>query len=124
MNSRDPKLLALLFNERINQRDTEGLRSLMSPDHVFADSEGDEEVGREITLEVWKEFFRRWPDYRNTITRVASRDDRVVAEGHASCSHVPLHGPSLWAATVRGDLVTEWRVYEDNPANRQQLGLP
>ena len=123
MNRRDPKLTALLFNECINVRDPAGLAALMTKDHVFIDGEGGVERGREILAASWREFFERWPDYRNHFRAVDSRDDLVVVVGHATCSHAPLDGPALWTARVRDDLVAEWRVYADTEENREMLGL-
>lgn len=34
MNIRDPKLIALQFNEFINNQDIEGLSGLMTDDHI------------------------------------------------------------------------------------------
>jgi len=41
MNSRDPKLIVLLFNECINNQDVEELTSLMTEDHTFIDRKGE-----------------------------------------------------------------------------------
>ncbi|MHC4473162.1 MAG: nuclear transport factor 2 family protein [Planctomycetota bacterium] len=123
MEPRDPKLTALLFNDCINRRDLGGLTALMTPDHTFIDSAGEVERGREAMTESWREFFRRWPDYRNHFARIESRGDLVVIEGHSTCSCDPLSGPALWTARVRDDLVAEWCVHADTPENRQGLGL-
>lgn len=40
MNSKDPKLVALQFNECINNQDLNGLALLMTDDHAFIDREG------------------------------------------------------------------------------------
>ena len=123
MNRRDPKLTVLLFNDDINRRDLTGLTALMTPDHTFIDAEGGVERGKEAMTESWREFFRRWPDYRNHFARIESRDDLVVIEGRSTCSQAALSGPALWAARVRDDLVAEWRVYEDTAGNREALGI-
>ena len=41
MDSFDIMLAALRFNEKINQRDLEGLVELMTDDHTFIDNSGD-----------------------------------------------------------------------------------
>ena len=46
MTQRDPKLIALLFNERINNLDLEGLVNLMTDDHTFIDSTREAHVGK------------------------------------------------------------------------------
>lgn len=40
MNTKDPKLIALQFNECINKQDIKGLSSLMTDDHTFIDRAG------------------------------------------------------------------------------------
>jgi len=40
MNSNDPKLIVLLFNECISGQNLEGLSALMSDDHAFIDPAG------------------------------------------------------------------------------------
>jgi hypothetical protein len=40
MNTKDPKLIALQFNDCINNQDLEGLSLLMTDDHAFIDREG------------------------------------------------------------------------------------
>lgn len=60
MNSRDPKLTALMFNERINARDVEGLSALMTDDHRFVDREGGRHAGKDRMTEGWQTFFEIW----------------------------------------------------------------
>ena len=49
----------------------------------------------------------------------------VTVIGRSECPGVPiLEGPALWTAVVSGDRVTQWRVHEDTPETRIQLGLP
>jgi len=75
MNLKDPKLIALQFNEYINNQDIESLSSLMTEDHIFIDRAGDE-YGDMING--WKEFFTNYPTYRNYFTRVESKDNLVI----------------------------------------------
>ncbi|MFX0097027.1 MAG: nuclear transport factor 2 family protein [Candidatus Hodarchaeota archaeon] len=111
MNPSRLMLIALKFNEKINQQDLEGLVELMTDDHTFTDNFGDTTKGKELMKEGWKEFFEKYPDYRNIFTGVTVRDDFVVMVGHSTCSYKPLNGPSIWTAKIRGDRVSEWRVY-------------
>jgi len=39
MNTRDPKLISLLFNEAIKNQDIDTLSDLMTEDHTFIDRE-------------------------------------------------------------------------------------
>lgn len=123
MNPSDPMLTALKFNEKINQQDLEGLTELMTDDHTFIDSLGQITTGKDVMKDGWKEFFKKYPDYRNVFTSVTIRNDSVVIVGYSTCSYKALDGPALWTAKVRGGRVSEWRVYKDNPSNRRKLGI-
>jgi len=78
MNTRDPKLTALLFNEAINNRDIRGLAGLMTEDHTIIVREGNVVKGREANTAGWAWFFDEFPDYRNTFRLVESKDNLVV----------------------------------------------
>lgn len=123
MDAFDAMMVVLRFNEKINQRDLDGLVELMTLNHTFIDKEGEVDEGREVMREGWRNFFKRWPDYRNVFTRVKAGDDLVVMMGYATCSYPPLDGPFLWSAKIREGRISEWRVYEDNQDNRRILGL-
>jgi ketosteroid isomerase-like protein len=102
-------MVALRFNEKINERDLDGLVKLMTDDHIFIDNSG--EVGRNMK-EGWRRFFRDYPDYRNIFTSVAVKDNVVIMIGYSTCSNEPrLNGPNMWTAKARDGLVFEWRVY-------------
>jgi ketosteroid isomerase-like protein len=73
MHRRDPKLIALQFNEFINEQNVEGLSSLMTEDHTFVDRHGEVDQGKESMTRGWKLFFKQFPEYRNDFSRVESR---------------------------------------------------
>ena len=124
MNKKDPKLVALQFNDCINARDLDGLTAFMTDDHTFIDSVNKEHRGKATMTKGWQEFFRRYPDYKNIFTTVCSRDNRVIMIGYSTCSNEPkLGGPALWTAIIENDLVAEWRVYDDTEDNRNKLGV-
>lgn len=123
MNTKDPKLIVLQFNEYINNRDLTGLSGLMTEDHQFIDSSDEVHSGKELMLEGWRRFFEQYPDYRNHFSIVESRGNLVLIIGHSTCAFEPLDGPALWTARVENDLVAEWRVYLDAEANRRKLAL-
>jgi len=123
MNEQDPKLTALLFNERINNRDIDGLVALMTDDHTFIDREDSVYRGKERMTRGWIEFFRNFPQYRNTFSRVDSRDDLVILIGYATWSTGAQPDHAIWTATIRDDKVAEWRIYEDTDDHRAMLGI-
>ncbi len=123
MNTKDPKLISLRFNDCINHQDLAGLARLMAEDHTFIDREGTVHQPKQVMVDGWKEFFKTFPKYRNTFNRVESRDNLVVLLGFAYWSEEQPHDPAIWTATIVGDLVHEWRVYADTPENGRRFRL-
>jgi uncharacterized protein (TIGR02246 family) len=110
MDSSKLMFTALRFNDRINQQDPEGLAELMTDDHKFIDSSGNITLGKDAMKEGWKEFFKKYPDYRNKFTTITVQDNVVVMVGYSTCSTKQLEGPNTWTAKIRGGRVSEWRV--------------
>ena len=123
MNRVDPKLTALQFNEYINAQHTDGLTSMMTEGHTFIDRKGQADRGREIMRAGWTDFFRSFPDYKNTFERVQSQDNLVVLVGYATWREGGDPDYAIWTARIEDDLVAEWRIYEDTDANRRKFGL-
>ena len=123
MNTRDPKLISLLFNEAINNQDIDALSALMTEDHTFIDREGKVGTPKSYMVDGWKRFFELFPAYKNTFTRVESQGDLVVILGHAFWSEQQPYDPVIWTAKIEHDHVTEWRVRYDTDENRQALGI-
>lgn len=108
----------------INDQDLEGLTALMTEDHTFIDSSGEVQAGKDQMAAGWKEFFGRYPDYRNHFQYLINRGDWVYILGRSSCTHQSLDGPAIWTARIDGGQVAEWRVYLDTESNRLKLDLP
>ena len=123
MNDRDPMLTALQFNEYINRQDLPGLSSLMAEEHVFIDRKGHIDQGKGIMLKCWEDFFRSFPDYRNTFSRVQSEGDLVILYGYATWQKGSEPDYAIWTARIEGDLLTEWRIYEDTEENKKLFNL-
>jgi hypothetical protein len=123
MNLRDPKLIALLFNECINNRDIDGLGALMTEDHTFVDRDGAAHGPKQAMVEGWKQFFEQFPEYRNTFDRIESRQSGVVIHGSAYWSDKEPYDPVIWSATIAGNRVREWCVHVDTEANRKRFNL-
>lgn len=123
-NQSGPLEIAQVFNEMINNRDLDGLTAMMTEDHTFIDSSEELHAGKELMVAGWKDFFERYPDYKNHFSYLEIREDQVFILGHSTCSYQPLDGPAIWTARVEGDQVAEWRVYLDTVENRRALALP
>lgn len=95
----------------------------MTEDHTFIDRAGEIDRGKESMTKGWIEFFEKFPDYRNTFTRVESRDDLVIVIGYAYWSEENKHDPVIWTAKIENDLVAVWRIYKDTEENRKKFGI-
>lgn len=111
------------FNDAINARDLDALVALMSDDHRFVDTGGATFDGLAKAREIWRGFFASFPDYANHFERLVERAGVVAVSGHSTCSDARLAGPALWSATVRDGKVAAWRVHDDTPDVRGELGL-
>ena len=112
------------FNDAINSRDPGQLASFMSEDHTFIDSAGVKVAGRKDCMVAWEDFFRQFPDYKNNFEHMEIHGNDVITFGHSKCSDERLSGPALWTATMKNNLIQEWRVYVDTPENRKLLRVP
>jgi hypothetical protein len=118
---KDPKLIALLFNECINNQDIEGLINLMTADHIFIDRDGN--ISKDMN-NGWKRFFKECPTYKNFFTRIDSRGNIVIILGYAIWSNESLEEDhSIWTAKIRDNLVAEWIIYHDTEENRKKFNL-
>lgn len=120
----DPEVVVVIgCNEAINAHDVTLLGALMHDEHRFVDSAGSTIEGRTACLEAWRGFFEAYPDHANVFEEVIGHPGEVAIRGHSVSPMPELDGPALWSVLVDGGLVAEWRVYEDTPANRAELGL-
>jgi ketosteroid isomerase-like protein len=106
----------LEFLNRINQRDVDKLVELMTEDHVFVDSLGNQVRGREKMRGGWRGYFTMCPDYWVSHEEVFRNGNMVAVFGAAggAIKGNRWRTPSAWLAVVQKGLVKEWRVYADN----------
>jgi ketosteroid isomerase-like protein len=118
-----PPQTVLLFLERINQRNPDALAELMSPEHLFIDSLGQQVRGREKMRAGWRGYFALCPDYWVSQDEFFESGNRVAVFGAAGGT-IAVKGellpenrwriPAAWLAVVEEGLISEWRVYADN----------
>jgi hypothetical protein len=124
MNTRDPKLIALLFNECKNKRDYEGMRSLMSESMSLVTYGNIDTADKDSSSKAWLSFWEDYPDYLNHISWVESRNDFVILIGKSICSNNDfLNKNAIWSAKIEDDKVSEWQVYDDTVENRKRLKI-
>jgi len=111
------------FNECINNQDIEGLSNLMSDDHVFIDRDGSSHGPKSFMVEGWKDFFKMFPEYKNTFEKIKIYNDRVVVLGFAYWSKKEPCDRVIWSALIKGSLITEWRIDVDTPENRKRFNI-
>jgi hypothetical protein len=115
--------IVLSFNGYITDQDITGLSGLMTEDHTFIDRSGESFGPKSRMLKGWKDFFKAFPEYSNTFERIEVIDDLVAVLGFAHWSKEVQHDPVIWTALIKDNLISEWRVYEDTPENRNKFHL-
>jgi len=130
-SKRLPPVAAVIgFIACINRGDIEGLGKLMTDDHelvVF----GEEAVrGRVRNTKAWAGYAAAYPDYViHPRSIVEPHDGCVVVLGHTTGSHLGLPDHEeralsvIWLAEVRDGRLCCWRLLEDTPDRRAELGL-
>ncbi|HDZ17600.1 hypothetical protein LCGC14_1197680 [marine sediment metagenome] len=124
MNSKDPKLTALQFNEYINNRDINGMLSLMADDFKFIDKLGKVGKGKDLMIKNWESFWGDFPDYGKIITTVKSKDNIVILIGYALWSKDSKEEDhSIWTTIIVDDHVAHWQIFEDTEDVRKKLNI-
>ena len=123
MKFSDPKIVALLFNEHINNQNLLALSNLMSEKHRFIDRKGNIVDGKKNMIESWAKFFIMFPEYKNSFNRIESRGNLVVLYGYAKWKKDDDPDYAIWTATIENDHVAEWRIYENSEANQKFFNL-
>lgn len=118
-----PQQIVNRFNEAITYHNLVELEDLMTEDYVFIDTGNRHFLGKEVALKAWQQFFEMFPDYENIFEKIIVEPNFVVMRGHSICKEKTLAGPALWSAKIRGQKISEWRVYEDTAENRALLNI-
>ena len=115
--------MAIRFVNEINRHDVTAILALVSDDHLFVDSLGQEIRGKERVQEAWTGYFQWFPDYRILIEHHLEVGIVIGLFGTASGTYA-VNGelspsrrwkiPAAWKAIVRDGRVEHWQVYADN----------
>jgi uncharacterized protein (TIGR02246 family) len=108
------------FVAAVNARDLGILCDLMTEDHVFIDSNGEEVCGREAMRAAWSGYFKMMTDYKIHVRETYASDDRVILIGIATGTYAPggdpgpgsrWEVPAAWRAVYRGGRLGVWQVF-------------
>ncbi len=113
------------FVSAINRRDPRLLGELMTDNHRFVDSMGDEVVGRARVVAGWTAYVALFPDYEVFVEERLADGDRVALFGRTRAVHSAsgreVRMKAAWLAKVTGNQVSEWSVYADNEPTRAAI---
>ncbi|MGA7418736.1 MAG: nuclear transport factor 2 family protein [Acidimicrobiales bacterium] len=124
-----PVAVAVSFIDCINRGDVEALGHLMTKDHQLKVFDEPPVDGREANIAAWHGYCSGFPDYVIYPRRIAQPGDRVAVLGHTTGSHLGMNDEEernltlIWLVEVVDGAVRSWRLVEDTPERRRQLGL-
>jgi len=115
------KQIVLDFIDAINDHNVDGICALMTDDHKFIDSQGNEVVGKEKMRAGWIGYFQLFPDYKVEATDFFHSHNTVAAFGFASGTFQRgkdrkenhWHLPASWRAVIKNGKIRLWQVYAD-----------
>ncbi|MGA7161107.1 MAG: nuclear transport factor 2 family protein [Bacteroidota bacterium] len=109
------------FANAINEHNVDKMCMLMTDNHKFIDSQGNEAVGKEKMRGGWIEYLQLFPDYKIEITEIFLGGDTAAAFGFASGTFQGdsakkenyWHLPASWKAVIKNGKIDLWQVYVD-----------
>jgi ketosteroid isomerase-like protein len=117
------------FIDRINRGDVDGLGELMTDDHTLEVLDEEPLVGKASNIEAWRGYVSSFPDYVISPHQLFEVDGLVAVRGHTTGSHLGLPDDEertltvIWIARVDRGRLSLWRIEEDTPLRREELGL-
>ena len=126
-----PPIAAVLsFIDCINRGDLTGLVELMTEDHALVVLDEPPLVGREANRHAWNGYFTSFPNYVIHPRHLAVDAASVAVLGTTTGSHLGLLDEEemtldvVWLAEVRDGRLSRWRILEDSPELRAEIGIP
>ncbi len=110
------------FASAINEHNVDKVCSLMTDEHKFIDSHGNEVIGKEKMRAGWIGYFELFPDYKIEIIDMFLSGDTVAAFGFAGGTFQGQndekenywHLPASWKAVIKNGKIDLWQVYADS----------
>ena len=121
---------AISFIDCINRGDLDGLTELMTDDHVLVVRDEPPLAGRSNNRQAWRGYFTSSPNYVIYPRHIAGDATSVAVLGTTTGSHLELPDEQemelqvIWSAEVLDGRLSLWRVAEDTPELRHQMGIP
>ena len=121
-----PVEVADAFVAAINSGEVNRMAGLMTPEHMFVDSDGSQHVGRDQMKSGWQGYFDLAPDFKIEVFDRFADQGTVVLLGRASGTFVQdgelkpdnhWSVPAAWRVVVESDLVAVWQLY----ANQHEM---
>jgi ketosteroid isomerase-like protein len=125
-----PVAAVISFIDRINRGNAEGLGELMTDDHELVVFTEDALVGRAANVRAWSGYtaaYQQYVIYPRAITEPG--DGFVAVLGHTTGSHLGLADSEesklsvIWFAEVTQGRLRCWRLLEDTPDRRTEMGF-
>ncbi len=100
----------------INAHDVNALAALMTADHLFVDSLGNQVQGAESVQAGWRGYFALCPDYWVRADQEMTEGETMLAAGEAggTIDGQAWRTPAAWKVVIHDGKVAEWRVFADN----------
>ncbi len=102
----------------------------MTDDHALVVLDESPLVGRSANEDAWRGYFASFPDYVISPRHIVANGASVAVLGVTTGSHLGLPDEEemrldvIWLAHVVDGRLSSWRVAEDTPELRAELGLP
>jgi hypothetical protein len=117
------------FIDRVNRGDVDRLGELMTDDHTLEVLDEEPLIGKASNIEAWRGYASSFPDYVIYPHQFSEVDGLVAVLGHTTGSHLGLPDDEertltvIWVARVDHGRLSLWRIEEDTPRRREELGL-
>lgn len=111
------------FVSAINEHNVNLICSLMSSDHVFIDSHGNEVKNNHRMRAAWEGYFQWFPDYEIEIIDILFDGNMFAAFGFASGTYKGIKAkesenhwrlPAAWKIIINENKIALWQVYADS----------
>ena len=122
MQTKMTKQIIFNFVEAINEHNVDEICSLMTNNHTFVDSQGNQTVGKEIMRTGWIGYLQLFPDYKIEITNMFLEGSTVAVFGFAGGTLQGMKNkkenywrlPAAWKAITKDGKIDLWQVFADS----------